>query len=80
MIRALVVRKNLSDISDAVTIARKIMLQLFINGDHQKAKGAEHVWRKLITVRNCSVEQKFNSDNVLNFPLAINRVGVNDRI
>ena len=28
------------------------MLQLFIDCEHQQAKGAEQVWRELITARN----------------------------
>lgn len=37
---------------EAITIAREIMLQLFIDCEHQQAKGAEQVWRELITARN----------------------------
>lgn len=58
MVRALVMRKNLPDISDAVTIARETMLQLFINGERQMAKGAERVWNALITDRNSAQAQK----------------------
>ena len=62
-------KKSSPELNDAIVIARETMLQLFISGDQQIAKGAERVWRKLIIARNCVPAVKYNSGNVIDFPL-----------
>ena len=63
-------RKNSPGMNDVIAIAREVMLQHFLNGDQQMAKDVEHVWNKLITTRNCMLARKYNSSNVIDFPLA----------
>jgi len=57
------------DTNTAIAVAREVMLQLFIDGKHQQAKGAECVWNSLIVARNTAQPRECDPNNAIKFPV-----------
>jgi len=54
-----ITRRKGGGIDRAISIANKVMCQLFADDERQLAKGAERVWNALITAKGAGHEQRF---------------------